>query len=237
MALQHEVWAELGNESPDWAVLTEIRDWSARLDLFYASGRDVVASILERLPDVQRSRALDFGAGTGRLSFALATEFAQVFAVDPSKPMRAELTRRAIDSDLKISTSAELPEGRFDLVLSLLVLQHLPSRRNMQDTLKALLERVDWGGGFAIEIPVRPRKPISYFQPRFRFYSAARRIGISSRALRRCHLSGMSMRHLPAERVEEIVRLAGCTLQETSVREADRWHYALYVGVRAPRDD
>jgi 2-polyprenyl-3-methyl-5-hydroxy-6-metoxy-1,4-benzoquinol methylase len=178
---------------------------------------------------------LDFGAGTGRLSFALAGEFDEVCAVDHSETMRGELQRRGQTAGLKIRIVDQLPEDEtFDFVLSLLVLQHLPGRRAMARTFSALLNRVAPGGGFAIEVPLRPHNALSYLQPRFHAYAFARFLGIPARFLRRVGLSGISMRSLPEDRIRLVIGAAGCRLLDVKVRSADRWQYALYLGARPP---
>ncbi|MHB1498928.1 MAG: class I SAM-dependent methyltransferase, partial [Acidimicrobiales bacterium] len=54
-----------------------------------------VAECLALLPYVPRGKALDFGAVTGRLSFALAAHFKSVTCVDASPSMRTLLLQRA----------------------------------------------------------------------------------------------------------------------------------------------
>jgi 2-polyprenyl-3-methyl-5-hydroxy-6-metoxy-1,4-benzoquinol methylase len=232
-ALQREVWTELGRESPDWAVLTTSRDWAENQAAFYASGCANVENALRHLSNISRHRALDFGAGTGRLSFALASSFDEVCAIDHSATMRSELTRRVQVAGLNVRVLDELPEAEaFDFVLSLLVLQHLPSKHHMAVTLSDLLDRVAPGGGFAIEVPFRPRNLLSYLQPRFHAYLVGRYVGVPARSMRRLGLSGMSMRHLPQDRVKSIISAKCYTLVNVEVRHADRWKYALYVGTR-----
>src|SRR5438128_1743042 len=96
---QEEVWSSLGGTDPDWGVLT-VRSkrhggWDAELEEFYLSGKSEVERCLERVGQIPLRRALDYGAGTGRLSFALAEVFDHVTSVDVSDGMLATLVERA----------------------------------------------------------------------------------------------------------------------------------------------
>ena len=99
-SLHHQVWEALGDEDPDWAVLTQPGrrhgGWTDELDAFYESGRAEVADVLASLPDPYGTqRAMDWGSGTGRLTFALLDTFEQVTAVDVSRSMLSTLVDRA----------------------------------------------------------------------------------------------------------------------------------------------
>ncbi|HTY72444.1 MAG TPA: SAM-dependent methyltransferase, partial [Actinomycetes bacterium] len=79
-SVQHEVWESLGESDPDWAVLTDQRrrnrGWENDLDAFYATGSAEIRDVLAALPaGVGRGVAVDWGSGTGRLTFALAEHF------------------------------------------------------------------------------------------------------------------------------------------------------------------
>jgi SAM-dependent methyltransferase len=130
----------LGRADPFSSVLTHPlgRDGVWDPDEFFASGeRDV-----ERLMAVcdefglpaRRACALEVGCGVGRLLRALARRFERCtgFDVSPSMLERAaELTADVLRCGWVCAGDAPLPEVArrgFDLVVSHLVLQHLPNR-------------------------------------------------------------------------------------------------------------
>jgi SAM-dependent methyltransferase len=154
-------WETLGREDPYWAVFTHAKFHRDNLDVaareeFFRSGREHVDLVLrtarERLdPDFRPLRALDFGCGVGRLVLPLAAECPHVVGVDVSPSMLAE-TRR--NCDREGVTGVELVEGddtlsrvdgKFDLIHSFIVFQHIPPRRGMRIAAE-LLGRLDEGG-------------------------------------------------------------------------------------------
>ncbi len=92
------------------------------------------------LKDITYSCVLDAGAGTGRYALKLAIHGAAVIAIDNCPEMLAIAKENAHKSKLNIdfhqaSLEEQLPfnAGKFDLVLSTLVLSHIP---NLTDTIK-----------------------------------------------------------------------------------------------------
>jgi SAM-dependent methyltransferase len=94
----------------------------------------VAAAIREMLELDPRQRVLEYGAGTGLLSQQLTTEIGPLVLADPSEGMRKvmgeKLDRgvfpegtRVLDLDL----TRQLPvDERFDLILTMMVLHHIP---------------------------------------------------------------------------------------------------------------
>lgn len=93
-----------------------------------------VAEVLATLPPI--GDALDLGVGTGRHALTLARRGARVLGLDPSREMLAVARRKAEQDGLTIdlvegAIEEGLPfDGRtFDLVVSALVLCHVPDLR------------------------------------------------------------------------------------------------------------
>lgn len=198
---QREVWANLGRDDADWGVLTTPSrrhgGWHEDLDAFYASGREAVEECLRLAAPQGFSKALDFGAGTGRLSFALASRFEVVTSLDVSQGMLDTLTERATASGICNVTPMLLgefrPAGDHDFALSLLVLQHLASRDEIAAAIRIIAESLRPGGVAVVEIPQRPLLLRARLQPRMRLYSVLRSLGVSPARLHRLGLSGISM--------------------------------------------
>jgi SAM-dependent methyltransferase len=165
----HEVqrdWTALGEADPLWAVLVHpgAKDGGWDLDEFLGTGVADVAGAVAWLGSLglptRWERALDFGCGVGRLSQALAGYADQVVGVDISAPMLE--TARRIDRTHGRCTFVhnetpdlrQFPDGHFDLVYSVLVLQHLP-RPVIDGYLPELLRVLRPGGTAVIQLPTR----------------------------------------------------------------------------------
>jgi len=137
-------------------------------DAFYDTGRIEIQGIVDRVdelvPDLPRKAALDFGCGIGRLAFNLASHFDSVTGVDISEKMLeiARSSRRMpANVELRLNTRIDLsllPDNRFDLVLSYIVLQHMP-RRYMKAYLSEFIRVAKPRGIIVFQIPTRTMAP------------------------------------------------------------------------------
>ena len=130
-----ESWENLAKLDPYWSVLSDSDKIDNGWDLitFYSTGKMQIEKILTLLKEngikIRANCALDYGCGVGRLSEALAGIFLQVIGVDFSQNMinLAEahnvfhnLTYKRVNGrDL-----LEFSDKTFDLVISLITLQH-----------------------------------------------------------------------------------------------------------------
>jgi SAM-dependent methyltransferase len=160
-------WKKWGERDPYFAVLTDPKFRSANLSdesrrEFFDSGRLHVNHVLDACqryvnPHFSRGSVLDFGCGTGRLALPFAEQFEHVTAVDVSQAMLREARRNAEVAGLK--NIAWLPsddnlsavQGRFDLVHSVITLQHVDVPRG-RALFARLVELVAEGGVGAIQI-------------------------------------------------------------------------------------
>lgn len=144
-------WEKFARTDPLWAVLTEPGKKGNRwtLDEFFHTGElDIaaaLAAIRARYPQLARGRALDFGCGVGRLTQALALEFDHVTGVDLAADMLVHArkhNRRGDRVTYVHNPAADLAcfaDGSFDLVLSLITLQHVApeySRRYLAEFVR-----------------------------------------------------------------------------------------------------
>lgn len=132
-------WDAFGEQDPLWAILTAPgkRGGGWDLDEFFATGRTEVEEILNVLADrgiaIEHGRALDFGCGVGRLTQALAAHFDSCDGVDVAASMIARARELNPNGDSVRFHHNEAPDlrmfgdGSFDLILALIVLQHMPS--------------------------------------------------------------------------------------------------------------
>jgi SAM-dependent methyltransferase len=159
-------WEALGREDPLWGVLSDPAKRGNRWDVeeFFRTGPAELASILTFVEctgtPLRRGSALDFGCGVGRLSQALAEQFREVHGVDVAESMIAGAkshNRHGERCAYHVNTEDRLPfeAGRFDFVLSVITLQHMPAR--LASSYITEFVRVLAPGGVAyFQIPAAP---------------------------------------------------------------------------------
>jgi SAM-dependent methyltransferase len=145
-------WDSLARRDANHAVLTT----SDAASLQESGEREIAA--LERaelLPPA--ASVLDYGCGVGRLSIPLSRRVAALTSADISAAMLEELSRRAgpLASHHRLLrvTSRESLAGPFDLIVSFLVLQHMPPFRARQ-TLARFATALKADGRVVIDLPV-----------------------------------------------------------------------------------
>ena len=95
--------------------------------------RVVAEAIRAAIPLSKEMTALEYGCGTGLLSFALQSDVGQITLADTSQGMLDVLSKKIATSDvgnmhpvrLDLATDP-LPAERFDLTYSLMTLHHIP---------------------------------------------------------------------------------------------------------------
>jgi SAM-dependent methyltransferase len=160
-------WEALGRVDPYWAVISEPDKKGGRWnpEEFFASGaneiRDVLAQAAALGIEPARGLALDYGCGVGRLSRALAGEFAQVVGVDFSQSMLEEARRaNAGIANLRFERNdgRSLPviaTGCVDFVYSVIALQHSPAQAQ-REIIREFGRVVAPGGVAVFQTPSRP---------------------------------------------------------------------------------
>jgi len=240
LAAVGQAWRTLSQDDPLWAICVSAQARGGRWDVaeFYATGVAEVEATLARARQLglpaRGARALDFGCGVGRLTRPLADRFDQVTGVDIAPQMLA-LARQ----DNPVADRCEfvlndrpdlalLPDGRFDLVYSSVVLQHLPAA--LIGTYLAELARVLRPGGVLIvQLPTRPR-----WTPRGLAYRCLppALLGVIQRRLL-SYPAPMRMHGLPERRVRRL--LAACGVQVLAadpVAYHPDWRERRYYGRR-----
>jgi SAM-dependent methyltransferase len=161
-------WRKWGQRDPYFAVLASPRysreNIAKNKEAFFGTGEQFVDAALAELADfradARRDRVLDHGCGTGRLTIPLSRVFREVVALDISPEMLGEAEANASAAgrsnivfrvaDDRLSRIA----GSFDLVVSHLVLQHIPVRRGLV-IFRELIDRIAPGGLFYISVSIR----------------------------------------------------------------------------------
>ena len=141
---------------------------SSKADRFAALQAERSAVLAERLDELLRlsgdERALDVGAGTGALAFALAARVREVVAVDRDEEM-AERARRDAPAnvDVVVADAEHLPFDAFafDLAVTARTLHHTPR----PELLVAELARVTRPGGTLLVVDqLAPVDPLAAFE-------------------------------------------------------------------------
>jgi trans-aconitate methyltransferase len=200
-------WNTLGETEPYFAVLTHDRFLREQMsdtdrEAFFASGEADIAEIFD-LIDFAPKSALDFGCGVGRLTRALVKRVDRVAGVDAAESM----LRIARENVPNATFSTAIPDERFDLIVSLLVFQHIPIRRG-EALLGDLLDHLD--GVAALHFTFR--RPGSFVRRIARRVRA--RIPFVHRLAQRIRgerkMPYMQMNEYEIARVLAIIRRHGC---------------------------
>lgn len=214
-------WEALGAMDPLYAILSDeerkYRSWD--LDAFLATGETDAGRLVaaaDRLGlATGRDHAFELGCGVGRVTRALASHFNHCTGVDISSTM---ITRaQEINADRPNCTwlvhdGPELkrfPAGGYDLVVSHLVLQHVPTQSAILLYIVGLTRMLADGGLLAVQLPAT--MPLRQrLQPRRRLYGALRRVGVHDEVLyERFGLHPIRMNWVPRSLVEQAITAAG----------------------------
>jgi cyclopropane fatty-acyl-phospholipid synthase-like methyltransferase len=144
----------------------------AARDRFFETGYKQVATLTARIEahtgcTLEGRRALEYGCGVGRMTVPLAERCEHVYGLDVSPSMLTAADRNAKRMGvsnvewLEADRVAELG-GRYDLVLSLFVFQHIHPREG-ERIFAALVRGLRPGGVGAIHFTLRPSRPLSGF--------------------------------------------------------------------------
>jgi SAM-dependent methyltransferase len=210
-------WRRFGETEPHWSVLTseiyKAENIGRTIDGFYDSAQQDLKKVFNQLgragvPTARFGRVLDFGCGVGRLSLAFASRADRVLGVDISPPHLRLARERAAQKSvtnvefMAIDAPSDLDRlSGFDLIVSLIVLQHNPPPV-MAILLEKLLRALAPGGTAVIQMPTYLRD--------YRF-SVADYLSNAQPA--------MEMNALPQAAVFAIAARAGC--HPIEVREDD----------------
>ena len=222
-------WEALGALDPLYAILsaedTRHGGWDIRE--FLATGEHDIARLLETgrrlgLPNERRA-TLELGCGVGRLTRALAPHFDRCVGIDISHAMidrASTLNADVANCEWIHNTAGDLTvvgDRRFDLVLSHLVLQHIPRRAAILAYIGELFRVLAPGGLLAVQLPATMplRRRI---QPRRRLYGGLRRLGLPDALLyRRLGLNPIRMNWVPRPQVLTRLSVAGAVVVDVEL--------------------
>ena len=161
----HRNWEEFEELDPKWAILTNTKMRYDRCNEkdFFNTGKNQVESLFELFKklnlNMRRKTALDFGCGIGRVTHVLAGYFDKVYGVDVSEKMISEAKNyfsenkniafiQNTDNDLRC-----FKNNQFDLIYSLITLQHMPSKNQIKSYLAEFIRILKPGGLCYFQLP------------------------------------------------------------------------------------
>ncbi len=121
------------------------KDWDT--DPMKVKRAQMVAEAIRRaIPLAENMSALEYGCGTGLLSFALQSDLGRITLADTSQGMLDVLAEKIAASGmlnmrlLRLDLcTAPLPAERFDLTYSLMTLHHIPDAKGILEKFQAML--------------------------------------------------------------------------------------------------
>jgi SAM-dependent methyltransferase len=157
-------WDIIATHQPFFGVLASEQFLMANLtpavkDAFYETGRSDIEHIVAMLSRLGRgsfapSRALDFGCGVGRLTFAMTKYAPHVVGVDVAQGMLDVAAREAEERGIAgLELRTDLPAEPVDWINSLIVLQHIPPARGYQ-LLEQMVGLLAPGGFFSVQLTI-----------------------------------------------------------------------------------
>ena len=133
-----------------------ITDFDARAETWDDSNKvkraeDVAAAMRRRLPLSRSMQALEYGAGTGLLSFCLRDVLGPTTLADSSPGMRAVAERKIAAADVRDVRVIDLdlmrdpvPADRYDLIFSMMTLHHVRDVPRVLSAFDLMLNRGGW---------------------------------------------------------------------------------------------
>ncbi len=187
-------WDDLAGIDTYWAILgyPDLRSGKWEEREFFRTGEREIEKLMIKAAELShphgRDRALDFGCGIGRLTRPMAQNFAEACGVDVSASMISQA--RALNADLANchfvqNRKAHLrlfEDDTFDLVYTMLVLQHQPSRRVAVSLIREFVRVLKPGGLLMFHVlTYLPWRRM--LQPRRRVYALMKLLGYDPRVL------------------------------------------------------
>ena len=173
-----------------------------------------------------KGTALDFGCGAGRLTRALSYYFDRSTGVDVSETMIAkarELNQDRTQCTFQVNDTDDLAvfsSNYFDLIFTILVLQHVPSVSLIKGYIKEFARCLKPGGILVFQLPAY----IPFYkriQPRRRLFNFLKALGFSKQFIyQTLKLHPMSMKAIGKNQVLSLLK----SLQLTVVKTQEENH-------------
>ena len=238
-------WNTLAELDPLWTVLSEPGKKFGKWDPaeFFGTGEREARRVLDLCRsnsiDIKFDKLLDFGCGVGRMTRGFSDFFTSCVGIDVSEKM-VGLARKYnaalphcefITSD---SATLSLPDRHFDFVFTVLVLQHLPTKRDILRYIAELIRVAKEGGVIAFQLPINV--PLLHqIQPKRRLWSILAAAGVPRPWLfKKLGLAPIQVNGISREEVESFIRSQGAQVRAVVRFEPGeaRFHSYYYFAVK-----
>ncbi len=227
---QRAAWEDWGRVDPFWAVLTAADTQHGHWDVerFFETGeaaiRDLLAHAAHYGRPVEHGLALDFGCGLGRLTRPLAPRFRRAVGLDVASTMieRARELDPGSGAEFAVHVDDNLRDwAGVDFLVSLLVLQHLPSREAVERYLREFVRVLAPGGIAVVQLPTAVPPP-GHVGRRGRVKDWLRALGVHPKFLyeRLGWQPAMTMRAIPYEETVALLESAGAEVLDSVEQDA-----------------
>jgi 2-polyprenyl-3-methyl-5-hydroxy-6-metoxy-1,4-benzoquinol methylase len=131
---------------------SKAKDWDKN-QIYIKRSEAIATELTQRIPLTNKMTALEYGAGTGLLSFILKDKFSEIVLMDNSKEMirvtesKIADTRNQNMKALLIDLEKDDYKGQFDIVYNQMVLHHIDNIDLIFSKFQALIKP---GGYLAI---------------------------------------------------------------------------------------
>jgi SAM-dependent methyltransferase len=229
---QERDWNELAELDPYWAILTapgtRFGAWDSKA--FFATGAKEIDDMMRHAAQLGhpqgRARALDFGCGLGRLTRPLAGHFDESLGVDISEGMVQQARRLNAEvpgASFVVNAAGDLrrfEDQSFDLVYSVIVLQHVPDRGAIECYIGEFCRVLRHGGLAVFQLPSHIPK-VFRLQWRRRLYLGLRGLGVGAAFLyERLRLMPIAMSSMSERDVVALVTARGARVLEVETVRA-----------------
>jgi len=249
-------WEAWGTVDPLWAAVTEpdARHGGWDAEAFLATGRAVVDELLADAAALGRpagrALALDVGCGAGRLTQALASRFDRAIGLDVSAAMvrqAQQLDGGRSGAEFRVNTDdslAGVERASVDVLVCILVLQHLPTRAAIEGYLAEFVRVLAPGGVAIVQLPThvppspRPTGLRQRLALRRRVTGLLRALHVSPKVLYE-HLGWvpeMSMRAIPRDETVAVFERANGEVLRVSEPTTDHGGVVSCFYFVGPRD-
>ncbi len=175
-------WEKFGATDPYFGVLTWDKFHKGNLtkesrEEFFRSGSEYIDAVMKCIrahldPAFSPKNALDFGCGVGRLTIPLARISKKAIGVDVSESMLREARKNCADLSVENAEfhtsddSLSFARGKFDLIHSFIVFQHIPVKRG-ERIFKNLLALLSGNGVCVLHFTYAKARPAGPEMRRF----------------------------------------------------------------------
>ena len=237
-------WNTLAELDPLWTILSDPEKKFGKWDSgeFFTTGEReaerVLAMCRSHALNVSSGKLLDFGCGVGRMTRAFSNFFASCVGIDVSNNMVSLAKRFNTDRpqcDFIVSDNVQLPfaSKSFDFVFSVLVLQHLPTKKMILNYIAEFI-RIAKDNGVVVfqlpnEVPLRRR-----IQLRRRLWSLLAFAGLPHTWLfKNLGLAPIRMNGISRREVESFISARGALVKAVERYDSteDRYHSYYYFVV------